>query len=75
LLGLLSFFSLIFFLHVTFKSFADLEADETWKEENCRLCPHCSKPIFKVDGCNSVTCGRDASDKGGGNRQDGYAHE
>lgn len=27
--------------------------------------------MYKVDGCDSMTCGRDASDKGGGNKQDG----
>jgi hypothetical protein len=53
------------------KSFADLQADEGWKEANCKQCPHCAKPVFKVDGCDSMTCGRDAADKGGGNRQDG----
>lgn len=27
--------------------------------------------VPQVDGCNAMTCGRDASDKGGGNKQDG----
>jgi hypothetical protein len=25
--------------------------------------------VYKSDGCDSMTCGRDAADKGGGNRQ------
>lgn len=49
--------------------FKDLEADEAWKEANCKLCPHCGKTVYRVDGCSSMTCGRDAADKGGGNRQ------
>jgi len=51
--------------------FAELQQDEAWKEANCRLCPHCGKTVYRVDGCSTMTCGRDASDKGGGNRQDG----
>ena len=42
------------------------EADEAWKESHCKVCPHCGKVVYKVDGCNSMTCGRDASDKVGG---------
>eukprot|EP00658_Telonema_sp_P-2_P013745 TRINITY_DN15211_c0_g1_i2.p1 TRINITY_DN15211_c0_g1~~TRINITY_DN15211_c0_g1_i2.p1 ORF type:complete len:475 (+),score=122.53 TRINITY_DN15211_c0_g1_i2:119-1543(+) len=53
------------------KRFEQLQADEQWKESNCRLCPHCARTCFKVDGCDSMTCGRDAADKGGGNQQDG----
>lgn len=37
-----------------------------------RLCPHCNKTVYRTDGCASMTCGRDASDKGGGNRQVRY---
>jgi hypothetical protein len=51
--------------------FEELEADEAWKEANCRLCSQCGRAVFKVDGCSTMTCGRDAADKGGGNRQDG----
>lgn len=51
--------------------FSELQLDETWKEANCRLCPHCHKSVYRVDGCDTMTCGRDASDKGGGNKQDG----
>eukprot|EP00750_Incisomonas_marina_P029500 INCI7186.4.p1 GENE.INCI7186.4~~INCI7186.4.p1 ORF type:complete len:576 (+),score=95.25 INCI7186.4:291-2018(+) len=47
------------------------ERDELWKAKNCKLCPHCKKVVHKVDGCDSMTCGRDADDKGGGNKQNG----
>ena len=53
------------------QQFQNLQKDEEWKEQNCRLCPHCNKCVYKVDGCDTMTCGRDAADKGGGNRQDG----
>ena len=53
------------------QQFKNLQQDEAWKEKNCRLCPHCKKVVYRVDGCSSMTCGRDAADKGGGNRQDG----
>ena len=53
------------------QQFQNLQKDEEWKEKNCRLCPHCKKCVYRVDGCDSMTCGRDAADKGGGNRQDG----
>eukprot|EP00931_Biecheleriopsis_adriatica_P066324 TRINITY_DN40712_c0_g1_i1.p1 TRINITY_DN40712_c0_g1~~TRINITY_DN40712_c0_g1_i1.p1 ORF type:complete len:683 (+),score=91.65 TRINITY_DN40712_c0_g1_i1:232-2049(+) len=36
----------------------ELEADEQWKAENCRLCPSCQRPISKVAGCNDMICGR-----------------
>ena len=53
------------------RRFTELQQDEAWKEANCRLCPHCGKTVYKVDGCDSMTCGRDAADKGGGNQQNG----
>ena len=53
------------------EQFKNLQQDEKWKEQHCRLCPHCGKVIYRVDGCDSMTCGRDAADKGGGNKQDG----
>ncbi len=49
----------------------DLHADERWKEQHCRHCPHCGKLVNHVDGCDSMVCGRDADDKGGGNVQAG----
>jgi hypothetical protein len=36
-----------------------------------RLCPHCKRVVLKVDGCDAMTCGKDAPDKGGGNVQHG----
>jgi len=45
--------------------------DEEWKGRYCRLCPHCRRVVERIDGCPSMTCGRDASDKGGGNQQNG----
>eukprot|EP00854_Cymbomonas_tetramitiformis_P017681 gene17681-21064_t len=52
------------------RRFAELQKDEAWKEKNCRLCEYCDRVVEKMDGCNTVTCGRDARDKGGGNAQD-----
>jgi hypothetical protein len=48
-----------------------LQRDEEWKEQHLRLCPHCRRPVERIDGCGAMVCGRDASDKGGGNRQAG----
>ncbi len=42
---------------------------QAWKAKNLRLCPHCGRPVERIDGCNSMVCGRDAQDKGGGNLQ------
>lgn len=49
----------------------DLEADEQWKAKRCRMCPACRKPIQKLEGCESMTCGTDAH---GGNEQPGCGH-
>jgi len=49
----------------------ELEQDEEWKAENCRLCPKCKKAVEKVDGCNTMICGQNAH---GGNRQPGCGH-
>lgn len=46
----------------------ELEADEQWKAQNCRLCPSCSRPISKVDGCDNMKCGENFH---GGDRQPG----
>jgi len=46
----------------------ELEADELWKARHCRLCPHCSRPVVKIDGCNQMVCGRDYH---GGEQQQG----
>jgi len=42
-----------------------LKQDEDLKARTMRLCPHCGVACEKTDGCNSMTCGKDASDKGG----------
>jgi len=48
--------------------YQELFQDEQWKEQNCHGCPHCSRPIQKLDGCDSMVCG---SDYHGGNVQNG----
>jgi len=48
--------------------YQELLQDETWKEQNCHGCPHCGRPIQKLDGCDSMICG---SDYHGGNVQNG----
>lgn len=37
--------------------------DEQWKAENCRICPHCSRIVNKIDGCNAMRCGFDTDTK------------
>lgn len=49
----------------------ELEADERWKSRNCRLCPKCSRPINRVEGCPSMVCGRNYH---GGELQPGCGH-
>jgi len=46
----------------------DLIEDEKWKTINCKACPHCNRPIQKMEGCDSMVCGKDAH---GGNVQQG----
>lgn len=50
----------------------ELEADERWKAENCRHCPNCDRPISKVEGCDSMVCGRAYH---GGDQQPGCGTE
>uniref|UniRef100_A0A6B2L4W0 RBR-type E3 ubiquitin transferase n=1 Tax=Arcella intermedia TaxID=1963864 RepID=A0A6B2L4W0_9EUKA len=50
------------------RRYQDLVADEKWKEQNCHACPHCGRPIQKLEGCDSMVCG---SDYHGGNIQNG----
>jgi len=56
---------------------AELEAEEKWKEQNCRLCPRCRQPVCKAPGSDLpfITCGHGggsvvppmfADDSGGG---------
>jgi hypothetical protein len=44
---------------------------EAWKAANCKCCPSCSRPIFKVDGCDAMVCGRNYH---GGDVQNGCGH-
>eukprot|EP00927_Polykrikos_kofoidii_P038435 TRINITY_DN32781_c0_g1_i1.p1 TRINITY_DN32781_c0_g1~~TRINITY_DN32781_c0_g1_i1.p1 ORF type:complete len:1896 (-),score=226.58 TRINITY_DN32781_c0_g1_i1:426-5957(-) len=46
----------------------ELEVDEAWKVENCRICPHCFRIVQKVSGCNHMVCGRGNGD---GDKQPG----
>jgi hypothetical protein len=46
-------------------------ADEMYKTEHCRLCPHCGRVVEHVGGCSSMTCGQDYH---GGNLQSGCGH-
>lgn len=43
-------------------------ADENYKAQNCRLCPHCKRVIQHMGGCASMICGQDYH---GGNQQSG----
>ena len=37
-----------------------LTADEEWKAEHCRVCPNCDRIVEKMDGCDTMVCGRNA---------------
>ena len=37
-----------------------LVADEEWKAENCKVCPNCHRLVNKLDGCDTMVCGRNA---------------
>jgi len=50
---------------------SELERDEQWKAEHCRLCPKCRRAVEKIDGCNTMVCGENTH---GGNRQPGCGH-
>ena len=39
----------------------EFERMEQWKEENCKVCPRCSRVIEKLEGCDMMTCGTDQS--------------
>lgn len=43
----------------------ELMADEAFKASRCRLCPKCERVIERIDGCDSMVCGRDYHGKGG----------
>lgn len=50
------------------ENFNNLKSDEEYKEQHGRLCPRCGRIIVKVDGCDSMVCGRNYH---GGDVQDG----
>jgi len=52
------------------KRIRELEQDENWKQQNLRCCPHCERPIEKLEGCDLMKCGKDYH---GGNQQKGYS--
>ena len=31
---------------------ADLKSDEDFKAAHCRTCPHCKRPVEKIEGCD-----------------------
>ena len=41
------------------KQYAQMLADEEWKEKNCKRCPRCSFVVNKLDGCDEMICGKD----------------
>ena len=47
------------------EKFRVLRLDEQYKADHQRHCPHCGLLAQWTDGCNQMTCGRDAADKGG----------
>lgn len=48
---------------------AELQKDEEWKEQHCRICPHCKRPVEKLEGCDLMRCGYDVDTKA--NQQNG----
>ncbi|CAF0935264.1 unnamed protein product [Rotaria sordida] len=46
----------------------DLLADENYKAQNCRLCPHCRRVVQHLSGCDLMVCGRNYH---GGDQQSG----
>mmetsp|Transcript_37580 Transcript_37580/g.86849 ORF Transcript_37580/g.86849 Transcript_37580/m.86849 type:complete len:640 (+) Transcript_37580:57-1976(+) len=50
----------------------ELLQDEQWKTQHCRLCPHCGRPVEKVDGCDRMKCGENYH---GGDRQQGCGQQ
>ena len=43
-------------------------ADENYKAQNCRLCPHCRRVVQQLSGCDLMVCGRNYH---GGDQQSG----
>jgi len=43
-----------------FARFNEVKEMEDWKAQNCRTCPHCSRVIQRLSGCDHMICGADA---------------
>ncbi|CAF1456186.1 unnamed protein product [Rotaria sordida] len=50
------------------RRYNELKADEAFKAQNCRLCPHCKRVTQHMGGCSSMVCGRNYH---GGDQQSG----
>ncbi|CAF3846177.1 unnamed protein product [Rotaria sp. Silwood1] len=50
------------------RRYEELMADEAFKAQNCRLCPHCKRVVQHMGGCSSMVCGRNYH---GGDQQSG----
>ncbi|CAF3382163.1 unnamed protein product [Rotaria socialis] len=50
------------------RRYNDLKADEEFKAQNCRLCPHCKRVVQHMGGCSSMICGQNFH---GGDQQSG----
>eukprot|EP00930_Biecheleria_cincta_P061670 TRINITY_DN4722_c0_g2_i1.p1 TRINITY_DN4722_c0_g2~~TRINITY_DN4722_c0_g2_i1.p1 ORF type:complete len:772 (-),score=100.61 TRINITY_DN4722_c0_g2_i1:1026-3341(-) len=58
-----------FSMEASRKRYEELVKDEDFKANNCRHCPHCSRVVQKLEGCNAMRCGFDTDTRS--NRQDG----
>jgi hypothetical protein len=50
------------------RRYEELMNDEQYKTQSCRLCPSCKRVVQRLEGCDTMICGRDAH---GGNVQSG----
>ncbi|CAF4102858.1 unnamed protein product [Rotaria sordida] len=50
------------------RRYNELKADEAFKAQHCRLCPHCKRVTQHMGGCSSMVCGRNYH---GGDQQSG----
>ncbi|CAF1091734.1 unnamed protein product [Adineta ricciae] len=49
----------------------ELMNDEKYKAQRCRLCPNCHRVVERIEGCDSMLCGRNYH---GGDQQSGCGH-
>ena len=54
------------------QAFETLQRDERYKAQRAKRCPHCSRVVERITGCDHMTCGQD---KYGGNVQSGCGKE